>query len=80
MSAPVSTEGKHAGIAVDPRWESEHGHAHAAVRYGAMSWQSSSREPTTEEQNPRKLAILRMRDRLRQKNQPGFGDGWEALY
>jgi PBSX family phage terminase large subunit len=36
-SAPVAADGLDAGEAVDKRWESEHGHAVASLRYGAMS-------------------------------------------
>src|SRR5262249_37132708 len=42
QSAPIQAEGPDAGKAVDGRWESEHGHAHAALRYGAMSRPSPS--------------------------------------
>lgn len=44
-SAPVASEGLDAGKAVEARWEHEHGHAHAALRYGAMSRPSPSEEP-----------------------------------
>jgi len=44
-SAPVATDGVQAGEAVDPKWESQHGHAHASARYGAMSRPSPSKEP-----------------------------------
>jgi PBSX family phage terminase large subunit len=37
-SAPISAEGREAGKAVDGKWESAHGHSHAALRYGVMSW------------------------------------------
>jgi hypothetical protein len=36
-SAPVAADGQDAGEAVDKKWESEHGHAVASLRYGAMS-------------------------------------------
>jgi phage terminase large subunit len=36
-SAPVASDGPDAGKAVEAKWEHEHGHAHAALRYGAMS-------------------------------------------
>jgi len=41
-SAPVAVDGVVAGETVDPKWESSHGHAHAALRYGAMSRPSPS--------------------------------------
>jgi hypothetical protein len=36
-SAPVASEGPDAGKAVDAKWEHEHGHAHAGLRYGARA-------------------------------------------
>jgi hypothetical protein len=44
-SAPVALDGEHAKEAVDRKWESDHGHAVAAFRYGAMSRPSPSDEP-----------------------------------
>lgn len=41
-SAPIAAEGREAGKAVDGKWESAHGHGHAALRYGMMSWQRAS--------------------------------------
>jgi hypothetical protein len=40
--APTQKEGRSADIAetVDAEWETRHGHAHAAARYGAMSRRS----------------------------------------
>jgi PBSX family phage terminase large subunit len=53
QSAPVAAEGQGAGIMVDPSWESEHGHAHAALRYGAMSWPKPSEKPEEWTEDPR---------------------------
>jgi PBSX family phage terminase large subunit len=36
-SAPVSSDGSDPGEAVDKKWESEHGHCVASLRYGAMA-------------------------------------------
>jgi hypothetical protein len=36
-SAPVAVDGVNAGECVDPVWESGRGHAHASLRYGALS-------------------------------------------
>jgi PBSX family phage terminase large subunit len=44
-SAPVSVDGLDAGEAVDKRWEGEHGHAVASLRYGAMSRPSPTEKP-----------------------------------
>jgi PBSX family phage terminase large subunit len=41
-SAPVASDGPDAGRAVEGKWEHEHGHALAALRYGAMSRPSPS--------------------------------------
>jgi hypothetical protein len=48
-SAPVASEGPDAGKAVDAKWEHEHGHAHAALRYGAMSRPAPSAEPVQDD-------------------------------
>jgi hypothetical protein len=44
-SAPVAVDGVDTGEAVDRRWEGEHGHAVASLRYGAMSRPAPSKEP-----------------------------------
>jgi hypothetical protein len=44
-SAPVQAEGLGGGECVDPSWESRHGQAHAAARYGAMSRPRVAAEP-----------------------------------
>jgi hypothetical protein len=62
-SAPVAVDGVVAGEAVDPKWESAHGHAHAALRYGAMSRPSSS-TPPPEEEDPRTALLRRNLERL----------------
>lgn len=49
-----------AGEIVDPKWESAHGHAIAAARYGAMSWQSASLEPKPQTADPRAAAAQRI--------------------
>jgi hypothetical protein len=53
QSAPVAAEGLDAGECVDPKWESAHGHAHASLRYGAMSRPGVSKPPP--EPSPRDL-------------------------
>jgi hypothetical protein len=52
-SAPVAADGQDAGEAVDRKWESEHGHAIAAARYGAMSRPGPSSEPHNPPTDPR---------------------------
>jgi len=62
-SAPVAVDGVNAGECVDPKWESEHGHAHASVRYGAMSRPSPSPVPVELPEDPqafRQLELARL--------------------
>jgi hypothetical protein len=51
-SAPVAAEGLGAGVRVDPKWESAHGHAIASARYGAMSWSLPAKRPEEDEPKP----------------------------
>jgi hypothetical protein len=44
-AASVKAEGKEALDIVDPGWESEHGHAHAALRYLCMGRYGPSPKP-----------------------------------
>ena len=62
-SAPVASEGPDAGKAVEAKWEHEHGHAHAALRYGAMSRPSPSMSPP-ELDDPRAELLRRNLARL----------------
>lgn len=52
-SAPVAADGVAAGLAVDANWESAHGHAHAAARYGAMSRPRGADTPEEPLDDPR---------------------------
>jgi PBSX family phage terminase large subunit len=70
-SAPVAAEGPDAGKAVDAKWEHEHGHAHAALRYGAMSRPSPSEEPP----EPPSVRSLAGFEELRRLNPGGFDRG-----
>jgi hypothetical protein len=46
QGAPLETLGEpHPGEAVSRKWEGPYGHAHAAARYGAMSWPGPSEKP-----------------------------------
>jgi PBSX family phage terminase large subunit len=56
-SAPVAEDGVAAGEAVDAKWESAHGHAVAAARYGALSRPSPSEEPPPPLQDERAEAL-----------------------
>jgi hypothetical protein len=61
QSAPVAVEGVGAGAMVDPRWKSSQGHAVAAARYGAMSWQLPAKPvPEPEPKDYRTQAILEL--------------------
>jgi PBSX family phage terminase large subunit len=42
QAAPMAKDGANAGEAVDPDFESDHLHAHAALRYALMAWPSPS--------------------------------------
>ena len=59
-SAPVAVDGVNVGECVDPRWESEHGHAHASLRYGAMSRPTPSPKPVDEPDDWRSLRMAEM--------------------
>lgn len=61
---PIDSGLTDAGEIVDPKWESQHGHAVAAARYGAMSRPGASREPEPEIADPRAQRILDHRKRL----------------
>jgi PBSX family phage terminase large subunit len=41
-SAPIAADGNYAGRAVDRKWEGNLGHAHASLRYGALSWHKAT--------------------------------------
>jgi hypothetical protein len=45
QGAPLEQDGEpHPGEAVSRKWEGPYGHAHAAGRYGAMSWPGPSKK------------------------------------
>lgn len=52
-----------AGEIVDPKWETTYGHAIAAARYGAMSWQQPAVKPPDETTDPRARALAEMIER-----------------
>jgi hypothetical protein len=61
-SAPVALDGAHAKEAVDGKWESDHGHAIAAARYGAMSRPSPSEEPNVRPNETERQRVMREAD------------------
>ena len=86
-SAPVAVDGQDAGEAVDKHRESEHGHAVASLRYGAMSRPSRS-EAAAEKppDNPAWDDAQRMRaeyiwklERKREQDLANPGLSWEFV-
>jgi hypothetical protein len=61
----VASDGLDAGKAVEAKWESEHGHAHAALRYGAMSRPSPSMLLPQKPDDPRAALLRRVEERWR---------------
>jgi hypothetical protein len=53
------------GEAVDRRWESAYGHAHAALRYGITTRPTASSEPQQKTEDPRRALLERRRARTR---------------
>jgi hypothetical protein len=68
-----------AGEIVDPKWESSYGHAIAAARYGAMSWQQPPERPREEPDDPRAAAVLRLIERETEADSELDQWGVEAL-
>lgn len=62
--AIIEDKGSHVGMAVNGDWESSHGHAHAALRYWALSRVSPSKAPEPEITDPRQAMLVRRRKRL----------------
>jgi hypothetical protein len=58
-----------AGEIIDPDWESAHGHAVAALRYGAMSRPEPSEQPEVEDPDPRRQALKELVERERQRDE-----------
>lgn len=62
----------HPGEAVSRRWEGPHGHAHAALRYGVMSWPGASRKPEPQEpEDPRAALLWRVEQKRKQTQRVG---------
>jgi phage terminase large subunit len=74
-SAPIAADEQLAGEAVDRRWESEHGHAVAAARYGAMSRPSPSAGlPPPEPEDPRHAYAIRRLKQIEEREKVDFVD------
>jgi Terminase large subunit, T4likevirus-type, N-terminal len=72
-------EGQHGiGEVVQGAWESQHGHAVAAARYGAMSWQQAPETPPAPVADPRAAALRDMVDRERQHEDEIFETSYAA--
>jgi hypothetical protein len=64
-----------AGEAVDRRWESEHWHAVASLRYGAMSRPSPSAGlPPPEPEDPRHAYAVKRLKRIEERERGAFVD------
>lgn len=61
---PESPASRFPGEAVDAAWEHSAGHAHAALRYGLMSWPGASPEPEKTPDDPRAALMQRIEARL----------------
>jgi hypothetical protein len=69
-SAPIAVEGVEIGEAVDKKWEGEHGHAVAALRYGAMRRPSPSAGlPEPESDDPRKARVARRLEQIAKREE-----------
>ena len=68
-SAVLEKEGPLMGEAVDSKWETKHGHAIAALRYGTLSWFPFSQRPIDDEEelDARTEAFNRRREALSRK-------------
>jgi hypothetical protein len=65
QGAPLEQLGEpHPGEAVSRRWEGPWGHAHAAARYGAMSWPGPSTRPAEPVDDPRLELLRRHEERM----------------
>jgi phage terminase large subunit len=64
QNAAIALEGPDAGRAVDAKQESARLHAHAALRYGAMSRPSPSPLPPAEPEDPRAEVLRRYEERI----------------
>jgi hypothetical protein len=81
QSAPVAVEGVGAGVMVDPRWESSQGHAVAAARYGAMSWQLPAKPaPEPEPEDFRTQAILELLRRYEEREDEQDRGRWRGAW
>ena len=61
---PIDSGKQDAGEIVDPDWESAHGHAHAALRYGTMSRPDPSEPEEYPPDDLRSLALIEYEKRL----------------
>lgn len=63
---PIDSGRRNAGEIVDPRWEGEHGHAVAALRYGVMSRPDASQRVEQEDEDPRRRWLREVERRERE--------------
>lgn len=69
-SAPIETDGLRAGEAVGQKWETTNGHAHAALRYGALSHPLPTPLPAVTPTDPRTLAFIEYERRRDSEDAP----------
>ena len=63
MLLPIDSGKRGAGEKVDDTWESQYGHAHAALRYGVLTWPDASKVPGHVPDDLRTLALMEYEDR-----------------
>jgi hypothetical protein len=70
-------QGRFPGEAVAEKWESSHGHAHAAFRYGLMSRPSPSTAPKQRPEDPRAAWLQEVEERWEERTESG--GRWAAV-
>ena len=64
MLLPIDSGKRGAGEKVDDSWESSFGHAHAALRYGMLTWPDASERPKPIHDDPRVALMQRYEERM----------------
>jgi len=67
MLLPIDSGKRGAGEKVDDLWESQTGHAHAALRYGVLTWPDASDWHPDIPNDPRTIAILEHEKRVAER-------------
>lgn len=75
QAAPLEELGEpHPGEAVSRKWEGPYGHAHAACRYGALSWARASARPVPVIEDPRAAFMAEVEARRKRDRHMAGGD------